>query len=71
MESLLMPITNSLAMINMETGLIVLLIILVLFGGSKIPQLMRGVGKGIGEFQEGLKESKNAIKTSLEETKSE
>ena len=31
-------------------------ILLLLFGSSKIPQLMRGMGQGIGEFKKGLKE---------------
>lgn len=31
--------------------LLVLLIILVLFGGSKIPEMMKGLGKGIREFK--------------------
>ena len=33
--------------------LIIGLIILLLFGGKKIPQLMRGLGRGIKEFKEG------------------
>jgi len=39
--------------------MVILLIILVLFGASKIPQLARGLGKGINEFKQGLKESKD------------
>lgn len=39
------------------TGLIVILVaILLLFGGKKIPELMRGTGRGIKEFKKGLKE---------------
>jgi len=37
--------------------IIVLVIIILLFGGRKIPELMRGVGKGIKEFKEGTKEA--------------
>lgn len=33
---------------------IILVIILLLFGGRKIPELMRGLGKGIREFKEGV-----------------
>jgi len=33
-------------------------IVLVLFGGAKIPQLMRGIGQGVGELQKGLDEVK-------------
>ncbi len=44
-----------------QEWLIVLLVILVLFGGSKIPQLMRGVGRGMGELQKGLDEGKKMM----------
>ena len=37
--------------------LIILLVILLLFGATKIPELMRSMGSGIGEFKKGLKES--------------
>ena len=33
--------------------LIIFLAILLLFGGKKIPELMRGLGKGISEFKKG------------------
>lgn len=39
---------------------IVLAIVLILFGGKKIPELLRGVGKGVGELQKGLDEGKRA-----------
>ena len=41
--------------------LVVLVFILLLFGGKKIPELMRGLGKGISEFKKGKNEesSKN------------
>ena len=38
-----------------EIALIVLAIVL-LFGGKKIPELMRGLGKGVKSFKEGMKE---------------
>jgi sec-independent protein translocase protein TatA len=34
--------------------LIVLLVILLLFGGRKIPELMKGMGEGIRSFKEGM-----------------
>lgn len=37
--------------------LIILLIVLVIFGASKLPQLGRGLGEGIRNFRKGLKES--------------
>ena len=36
--------------------LVIALIILLLFGGKKIPELMRGLGKGVKSFKEGLNE---------------
>ena len=36
--------------------IILLVIVLLLFGGRKIPELMRGVGKGINEFKQGVKD---------------
>ena len=40
---------------------VVLIVVLILFGGAKIPQLMRGVGRGMGEFQRGVEEGKQAF----------
>ena len=36
--------------------IIIALIILLLFGGRKIPEMMRGIGKGIRSFKEGMKD---------------
>lgn len=36
--------------------IIVLAIVLLLFGGSRIPEMMRGLGSGMKEFKKGLKE---------------
>ena len=36
--------------------LLILLVVLLLFGGRKIPELMRGMGKGIREFQDAKKQ---------------
>ena len=36
--------------------LIIALIVLLLFGGKKIPELMKGLGKGVRSFKEGVKE---------------
>jgi sec-independent protein translocase protein TatA len=33
---------------------IILVVVLLLFGGKKIPELMKGIGKGIKEFKDGL-----------------
>lgn len=62
----LAPLTQSFA-IGYQEMLIILVVILVLFGGSKIPQLMRGVGRGVGELQKGLEEGKRNFQKSIEE----
>ena len=36
--------------------IIIALIVLLLFGGKKIPELMKGLGKGVKSFKEGMKE---------------
>ena len=46
--------------------LLILIIVLLLFGGKKIPELMRGVGKGVRAFKDGMKEV-----TADEETKTD
>lgn len=33
---------------------IILIVVLLLFGGKKIPELMKGLGKGVKEFKEGI-----------------
>jgi len=38
------------------------LIFLLLFGGKKIPEMMKGLGKGVKSFKEGLNEVENEIK---------
>ena len=42
---------------------IILVVILLLFGGRKIPELMKGIGKGIRGFKDGLKEIEDDIKS--------
>ncbi len=41
---------------GIEELLVILLIVLVIFGGAKLPQLARSLGKAKGEFHKGLKE---------------
>ena len=53
-----------------EVGLVALVVIL-LFGGTKLPQLMRGMGSGINEFKKGLKEGETADDLDSEDEKPE
>lgn len=36
--------------------IVLALVVLLLFGGKKIPELMKGLGKGVRSFKEGMKE---------------
>lgn len=45
-----------LGIIGMQEILIIAIVVLVLFGGRKIPELMRGLGSGIKSFKEGIKD---------------
>lgn len=40
----------------MQEILVIALIVLLLFGGKKIPELMKGLGKGVKSFKEGMNE---------------
>ena len=42
--------------LGMQEILIIALIVLLLFGGKKIPELMKGLGKGVKSFKEGMNE---------------
>lgn len=44
--------------------IIILVIVLLLFGGRKIPELMRGLGKGVREFND----AKDSVKREIEES---
>lgn len=75
---------NPLLFISMPGGgelIIILIVVLLLFGGRKIPELMRGLGRGIREFndaktnvtkelEEGMKEKEVPTKTTSSSTNS-
>ena len=48
---------------NLGTGeiIIIALVVLLLFGGRKIPELMRGLGKGVKSFKDGMKDIEKEI----------
>ena len=41
---------------------LIVLVILLLFGGKKIPELMKGLGKGVKSFKQGMSEVEKEIK---------
>lgn len=42
--------------IGMQEVLLITLVVLLFFGGRKIPELMKGLGKGVRSFKDGMKE---------------
>lgn len=51
---------NLLGVIGGPEIIIILLIVLVLFGGKKIPELMRGLGKGVKEYKNAVNDIESA-----------
>jgi len=63
---------NSLAiflgMLSPWNVILIIAVILLLFGGKKIPELMRGLGSGIKEFKDATKEEDDKNPTSKKDT---
>ncbi len=53
-----------------EIGLIILVVI-ILFGGKKLPELARGLGLGLKEFKKATREIKDEVKSAAEEVEKE
>ncbi len=64
-----MELNGILAFLNLGTGEIILIVavILLLFGGKKIPELMRGLGKGVKSFKQGMNEVEDELKKPVED----
>lgn len=60
-----------LAFIGTTELLLIAALALLLFGGKKLPELMRGLGKGVREFKEGVKEVSNINEDTTTEAKQE
>ena len=61
--------TNRLFLGNVGAGeiIIIALVVLLIFGGKKIPELMKGIGKGVRSFKEGV----SGIEKDIEEAGNE
>jgi len=53
--------------IGMQEILIILLIVLLLFGAKKIPEMAKGLGKGIREFKKAARDVKDQVDVAAEE----
>ena len=60
---------NMITLWALGTGEIILiaLVVLLIFGGKKIPELMRGLGKGVSQFKKGVKEVDDEINATLDD----
>ena len=43
--------------------ILIIVVVLLLFGGKKIPELMKGIGKGVKSFKDGMKEEDSDAKS--------
>ena len=64
---------NTLLFLNLCAGQIFLiaLVVLLLFGGKKIPELMKGLGKGVRNFKDGLKDVEDQINSDAADSNSD
>lgn len=64
---MIQPILAMLGPIGMQEMIVIFLIILLLFGAKKIPELARGIGKGMGEFKKAKTDFEDEIKRGEEQ----
>ena len=57
--------------LGMSEIIVIALIVLLLFGGKKIPELMKGLGKGVKSFKEGMNEVDEDLKNLNDKKKQE
>lgn len=63
---------NPVMLLSMPSGmewLWIVLVVIILFGGKKIPELAKGIGKGIREFNDAKDGIKKEIETGMKESK--
>lgn len=55
---------------NLGTGeiIVILIVVLLLFGAKRIPELARGIGRGVNSFRQGLNEVSDEIKNTDKDT---
>lgn len=51
--------------IGMQEMLLIALVVLLFFGGKKIPEMMKGIGKGVRSFKEGMNNMEQEIEEPL------
>ncbi len=71
---MLSSITNTLLLFEIPSGfewVVIIAVVVLLFGGKKIPELMRGMGRGIREFNDAKTNIKKEIEDGMKESKEE
>ena len=63
--------TNLLGVLGTQEIIIILVIVLLLFGGRKIPELMRGLGRGVREFNDAKNNVRQEIENNVNDIKKE
>lgn len=58
--------TMLLSMPGGSEWILIVLVVLLMFGGKKIPELMRGIGKGVREFNDAKQNVKDEIETGMQ-----
>ena len=61
---------NSIFLLSMPGGsewILIVIVVLLMFGGKKIPELMRGIGRGMREFTDAKNNVKNEIEEGMKE----
>ncbi|MDE6697104.1 MAG: twin-arginine translocase TatA/TatE family subunit [Muribaculaceae bacterium] len=56
-----MMILNFIGGLGISEILVIALVVLLFFGGKKIPELMKGLGKGVRSFKDGMKEVESGL----------
>lgn len=60
---------NFIGGVGFQEILLIALVVLLFFGGKKIPELMKGLGKGVKSFKDGMRDVETEVNTTVEETK--
>lgn len=60
---------NFIGGVGFQEILLIALVVLLFFGGKKIPELMKGLGKGVKSFKDGMRDVETEANTTVEETK--
>lgn len=61
-----LPVLSNIFLLSLPGGsewILIIVVVLLMFGGKKIPELMRGIGRGMREFTD----AKNNVKSEIEE----